>query len=95
LLADSPFHRQAVQRRVPLPATALGFALDVVSCEDLIVPKLIAWRILDRVDVSELLKANRSALDLGYLAGWVRTLKLEQALADAWGDAFPGSKPPS
>lgn len=94
LLADTPFHRQAVERRVALPESALGFELDVVSCEDLMVLKLLAWRILDRVDVAELLKANRATLDYGYLGGWVRDRKLEQRFAEAWNDAFPGEKEP-
>jgi hypothetical protein len=94
LLADSPFHRQAIERRVTLPASELGFAIDVVSCEDLIVLKLVAGRILDRVDAGELMKANRAGLDLTYLTGWVRKLSLEQAFRDAWSDVFPGETPP-
>jgi hypothetical protein len=65
-----------------------------VSCEDLIVLKLIAGRILDRVDAAELLKANRESLDLGYLAGWAQKLHAEEALALAWSDVFPGEAPP-
>jgi predicted nucleotidyltransferase len=79
---------------VPLPDSALGFLIDVVSCEDLIVLKLLAWRILDRVDVAELLKANRSALDFAYLGAWIRDRKLEQRFAEAWNDAFPGEPSP-
>lgn len=94
LLADSPFHRQAIARRVAVPASALGFEFQVVSCEDLIVLKLIASRILDRVDVAELLKANRDSLDLGYLADWVRKLKLERLFDEAWNDGFPNSESP-
>jgi len=94
LLATTPFHEQALARRKLLPDSELGFEVSVVSCEDLIVFKLIAGRILDRVDVSELLKANRDTLDLPYLAGWVRTLCLQRALAEAWGDVFPGTAPP-
>ena len=93
LLAEAPFHRQAVARRVTLPHSALGFQLDVVSCEDLIVLKLIAGRILDRVDAGELLKANRNAIDFNYLTGWVRQLNLSQPFAEAWHDVFPGSEP--
>lgn len=94
LLADSPFHRQAIERRVPLPVTALGFELDVVSCEDLILLKLLAWRMLDRADASELLKINQATLDIPYLAGWVRQLNLQQRFSDAWNDAFPGVATP-
>jgi len=95
LLATTPFHEQALTRRVALPESELGFEVFVVSCEDLIVLKLIAGRILDRVDVSELLKANRDTLDFPYLAGWVRKLHVQRGYADAWGDAFPGTSPPA
>src|SRR5262245_6374160 len=71
LLAESEFHRQAVERRVAVSSSELGFALDVVSCEDLIVLKLVAGRILDRDDATELLKANRNSLDFAYVAGWI------------------------
>lgn len=94
LLADSPFHRDAIARRVALPTSALGFEFDVVSCEDLIVLKLIAGRILDRDDVAELLKANRDAIELGYLTGWVHKLGYERGFRDAWNDAFPGDTSP-
>jgi hypothetical protein len=95
ILATSEFHRQAIARRVALPEAELGFAIDVVSCEDLIVLKLIAGRILDRVDAGELLKANQDSLDLPYLTGWVRRLNLQRAFAEAWNDMFPGKPLPA
>jgi hypothetical protein len=94
LLATTPFHEQALTRRVALPKSELGFEAHVVSCEDLIVFKLIAGRILDRVDVSELLKANRDTMDFPYLADWVRKLHLQRAFADAWRDGFPHDPAP-
>jgi hypothetical protein len=94
ILATSEFHRQAIARRVALPEAELGFAIDVVSCEDLIVLKLIAGRILDRVDAGELMKANRDALELPYLTNWVRRLNLQKQFAEAWNDVFPGEAPP-
>jgi len=95
LLAESTFHRQAVDRRVTMPDSELGFPVDVVSCEDLIILKLVAGRILDRVDAGELLKANLDTLELEYLRGWVGKLHLEQALAEAWTDVFPGKPLPT
>ncbi len=94
LLATTPFHEQALDRRVALPEAEFGFEVFVVSCEDLIVLKLIAGRILDRVDVSELLKANRDELDFAYLGGWVQKLRLGRSFAEAWNDAFPETAPP-
>jgi hypothetical protein len=95
LLANTPFHLQAIERRIALPESELGFAVDVVSCEDLIVLKLLAGRILDRADAAELLRLNRDTLDLPYLTGWVRQLRLQRAFAEAWGDAFPHEAPPA
>jgi hypothetical protein len=95
LLAESEFHRQAVDRRVTLPDSALGFQVDVVSCEDLIILKLIAGRIIDRLDAGELLKANRDLLDLTYLRAWAARLRLERVLAEVWADVFPDNKPSS
>jgi hypothetical protein len=94
LLATTPLHEQALARRVPLPASELGFELAVVSCEDLILLKLVAGRVLDRVDVAELLKANRETLDTPYLVGWLGQLRLKRPFRDAWLDAFPGERAP-
>ncbi|MEX2176305.1 MAG: nucleotidyl transferase AbiEii/AbiGii toxin family protein [Pirellulaceae bacterium] len=94
LLATTSFHEQALARRKTLPESELGFEVAVVSCEDLIILKLIAGRILDRVDVGELLKANRDSLDQSYLTGWVQKLQLERPFGEAWGDVFPQEAPP-
>lgn len=94
LLADSPFHRQAVDRRVTLSDAVLGFQVDVVSCEDLLILKLMAGRIRDRLDAGELLKANREKLDLPYLCDWVRQRRLVQAFREAWNDVYPSEQAP-
>jgi hypothetical protein len=95
LFATTAFHESALAPRVVLPASELGFEVTVVSCEDLIILKLIAWRILDRVDISELLKANRATIDFGYLGEWTRKLSLRKPLREAWQDAFPGEPLPA
>jgi Nucleotidyl transferase AbiEii toxin, Type IV TA system len=94
LLATSDFYRQAIERRVPLPAAELGFEVAVVSCEDLILLKLNAGRILDRVDVGELLKIHRAALDFQHLAQWLPRLRLRHAFREAWKDAFGDESSP-
>lgn len=95
LLAESEFHRQAIERRVKLPHSALGFQLDVVSCEDLIILKLIADRIIDRLDAGELLKANHDSLDFTHLSMWIRRLHLQKQFDQAWVSVFPSEKPPA
>jgi hypothetical protein len=94
LLADSPFDRSAIERRMALPVSALGFAIDVVSCEDLILLKLIAGRILDRVDVIELLRQNRDSLNLNMLQSWLSPLHARRGFVEAWSEAFPGEPSP-
>jgi hypothetical protein len=94
ILATTEFHQQAIDRRVELPRERLGFDAQVVQCEDLIILKLIAGRILDRVDVGELLKANRPELDFVYLTAWIRKLKLYRAFQEAWNDVFAGEPAP-
>lgn len=72
LLARSDYARQAIGRRVTLPAEILGFQVQVLSCEDLIVFKLLAGRVIDRADATALLNANADIIDhalLDKLAG--------------------------
>jgi len=88
LLANSEFQKHALERRVHVSAEELELEADVLSCEDLIIFKLLAGRILDRFDVSELLRANQGKLDMAYLSSWVKKLGLIRALRDAWKDSF-------
>jgi hypothetical protein len=94
LLAESPLHRSAVERRIRVPASALGFPIDIVTCEDLILLKLLAGRIVDRVDVAELLKHNRPSIDWAYVQDFTVKLTLERQFADAWNAALPGEPTP-
>ena len=94
LLAQSEYHRQALARRVPTRLAALDFDLDVLACEDLILHKLLAGRLLDLADAAMLLRANRADLNLEYLLGWMSTLSLGAELAQVWEEAFPGEAMP-
>ena len=67
LLAESDYHREALSRRVSVRIPVLDIDVFVLSCEDLILHKLIAGRIIDRVDVVALLRANKKTLDMDYL----------------------------
>jgi hypothetical protein len=70
LLADSEYHRTALRPRIPTRLPDLDLEVAVLRCEDLILHKLLAGRLIDRVDAANLLRANRDALDEGYLATW-------------------------
>jgi hypothetical protein len=95
LFADSAFHRTALTRRSPALLPGLDQEIAVVSCEDLILMKLVAGRILDRVDAAALLRANRVGLDLVYLLDWSDKLELRGELATIWPEAFPGETLPA
>jgi dsDNA-binding SOS-regulon protein len=54
----------------------------VITVEDVIVQKLIAWRPRDRDDVASILEAGH-ALDDGYIATWATAFDV----VDRWGQA--------
>ena len=56
LLAECPYQIQALARRVPEQLAGLNLPIYVLSCEDLILHKLLAGRIIDRVDCSSLMR---------------------------------------
>jgi hypothetical protein len=90
LLADCDYQKEALKRRHRVQLPGLDVAVAVLSCEDLILHKLLAARILDRADAAMLLRANRATLELRYLAHWSRILGLTKELAEVWDEAFPG-----
>ena len=94
LLATADFHHRAIERRVRLPPAELGFEAAVVTCEDLILLKLNAGRILDRVDVGELVRIHSGTLDYHYLSDWLPRLRLRHAFREAWQDAFKDQPSP-
>ena len=94
LLAEAPYPLQALARRTPARLPDLELEVQVLACEDLILYKLLAGRIIDRADAAALLRANRSALDMAYLSHWVRELGLGSQLMEVWQEAFPAEDPP-
>jgi hypothetical protein len=94
LFADSEYQRQALTRRVPATLPGLGLEISVLSCEDLILHKLLAGRLLDKADVIALLRANRAALDLVYLQSWIDRLRLTAEWSPLWHEAFAGDPSP-
>jgi hypothetical protein len=60
----------------------------------LILHKLLAGRLIDRVDAAALLRANRPAVDLAYLLRWAEELDVMGDLAETWSEAFPGERLP-
>lgn len=87
--------RAMLARRVPLHLAAADLDVAVLSCEDLIVFKLLAGRIIDRVDVAELLRQNADSLDREYLAECSREFPIGPQLNEIWIEALPGVPPPA
>lgn len=88
LLAESAYHRAALANRTPMDLPAAGLAFAVLTCEDLILHKLLAGRLIDRADAAALVRVNRAALNRTYLADWAARLNLSGPLAEAWGEAW-------
>lgn len=95
LLGDSSYHQEALRRRIPMQLSGLDVTLDVLACEDLLLHKLLAGRIIDRVDAAALIRANLAALDRPYLNQWAQQLKLVADLDAVWEAAFPVAPPRS
>jgi len=89
LLAESAFHREALARRVPARLSDVEFNLFTLSCEDLLILKMNAGRIIDRADAAALLRLNRASLNVPYLLKWVTQLNLRPEWAEIWREAVP------
>ncbi len=66
----------------------LDGTVSILSCEDLILFKLLAGRILDRSDCAYLLRFNRDTLDFAYLKNWASKLQLNDELDEVSHEAF-------
>jgi hypothetical protein len=95
LLAESDFHREALARRVPAKLEGLDIEVYTVSCEDLVILKLTAGRVIDRADASELLRLNHDRLDFVHLSKWLHQLNLGVEFAEIWREAFPDKPLPT
>jgi hypothetical protein len=94
LVVKSDYARQALQRSVTVTSEALGFEIRVLACEDLIINKLSAGRVIDLADAAALIRANVNAMDLRYLASKVNQLGLTKSFTDIWADACPDKPSP-
>lgn len=89
MLATSDYQHQALKRAVVATLPALQVDVPVLACEDLILHKLLAGRMLDRADVGALLRTNLSTLDIPYLVHWSGALGLEEDLKQICGEVLP------
>ena len=89
LLAQSEYQREALSRRIEIDAPELGFAFATLACEDLILHKLLAGRIIDLADAAVLLRINQNGLDTKYLEKWVEVHELHAEFEQIRKEAFP------
>jgi hypothetical protein len=94
LVARSEYCRMALQRRIATQLPDLDIKIAVLACEDVILHKLLAGRIIDRADSAALLRANRKSLDLEYLHRWAGNLEIGSELEEIWDEVFPGEPMP-
>ncbi len=89
LVAHSDFARGAIKRSVALSSETLGFDVRVLSCEDLIMNKILAGRVIDLADSAALIRANKSDIDRSYLMQQAKLLGLLDQLSSIWEEACP------
>jgi hypothetical protein len=94
LLAESQFQQQALERAIPAELDPPNQAIRVLTCEDLILFKLLAGRVIDRADAAFLLRENREELDFEHLSHWSRSLNVEANFHEIWNESFPDEQPP-
>ena len=80
-LAESDFLRSALRRRRLVDLD--GRQTPLITPEDLIVMKLLAWRPKDQGDIDDLLLVV-GALDEAYLREWAERLAIRDRLDEAW-----------
>jgi hypothetical protein len=89
LFADSAYQRRALERRIFVTLPDADLQIAVLTCEDLILHKLLAGRLIDAADVAALISLNRDSLDRNYLAHWLDALDLKVDFAAIWRKTFP------
>ena len=94
LLAESELQKSAIERRVTLDVPRADRPVDVLNCDDLILFKLLAGRVIDRADAAMLLRENRESIDFRYLSRWLTRLSLAEEFAEIWREAHPGEELP-
>jgi hypothetical protein len=92
--AKGDFQQQVLERRVAVQVPGTDVQIDVVGCDDLILLKLLAGRVIDLADAADVLRQNPHLVNVDHLQTWARRLKVERDLRTIWDEAFPGFTPP-
>ena len=98
MACKTDFMKEAAWRAVPV--RCMGRLVPVASAEDMVLFKIVAWRIQDAADAQKLVARHRDRLDVAYLRKWASwfagrnpTLKEVPARLEALLDGKP--LPPS
>jgi hypothetical protein len=90
---DSPFAREALERRIAILVPGAGRALYFPSAEDIVLQKLQWFRdgggVSERqwYDLQGVLRLQKQALDFAYLRSWAERLGLAELLLRALDEA--------
>jgi hypothetical protein len=94
LLAENELQKSAIARRVQRDVPGISRPVYVLHCDDLILFKLVAGRLIDLADAAMLLRENRDEIDANYLTSWATRYGLTDDLARVWNEAHPGEALP-
>jgi hypothetical protein len=95
LIAKDDYQYAALDRAVSAVIAEFDEPIRVLSCEDVVIHKLLAGRIIDRADAAALLRANRRSLDFDYMLQWIGEKKVAAEFAEVWREAFPDEALPT
>lgn len=88
-LALQPFQKETLSRS-PLVELDDGFRTHILTAEDLLIYKLIAWRKKDQAAIQQLLAVERT-LDWARVRRWAEAYQVSDRLEEAVRDAGQGS----
>jgi hypothetical protein len=94
LLAETPLQKSALNRCIKQSIDGVDSPVSVLRCEDLILFKLVAGRMIDRADAAMLLRVNVDRLDLHYVVTWIKQLDLGKDFQQIWAEALPSRELP-
>jgi hypothetical protein len=73
-VAQTDYQKEVIARSVLIKIP--NFEIKVIGPEDLILYKLLSYRIIDQVDVKNLLEEQKGRLDEKYLLFWAKQLRI-------------------
>ncbi len=94
LIAKTPRAKEALARSVLISSEDFGIEVRVLTCEDLIVNKVLAGRMIDLADAATLIRENLATLDMTFLKKKLGEFDALDDFARIWKEAFPDAEIP-